>query len=42
MFTTLCNVMLRTVPCCGCALCASLRDTGSKLRERIFVLFISS
>ena len=25
--------MLRRVPCYGCAFCASLRDTGSKLRK---------
>jgi len=36
MLTVLCNVMLRRVPCYGCAFCASLRDTGSKLRGRIF------
>ena len=42
MFTVLCNVMLRRVPCYGCAVCASLRDTGRKLRRRIFVTFVSS
>ena len=25
--------MLRRVPCYGCAFCASLRDTGSKLPD---------
>ena len=34
MLTVLCNVMLRRVPCYRCA---SLRDTGSKSREWIFV-----
>ena len=42
MLTLLCNVMLRRVPCYGCAFCASLRDTDSKLRGRNFVTFISS
>ena len=42
MLTVLCNVMLRSVPYYGCAFCASLRDTGTTLRRRIFVAFISS
>ena len=32
MLIMLCNVMLRRVPCYGCALCASLRDTDDGLR----------
>jgi len=42
MLTALCNVMLRRAPRYGCAFCALLRDTGSKLRGMIFVALISS
>jgi len=42
MFTVLYEGMLLRVPYCGCASCASLRDTGYELRGRILVVFTSS
>jgi len=33
MLTVLCKVMLRRVPCYGCAFCAVLRDTGMSYVE---------
>ena len=42
MLTVLCKGVLLAVLYCGCASCASLRDTGYELYGRILVVFTSS